>query len=165
MYVYWQNFVKVPKSLITGIISTGISLKQWAVYKPPQTNTICFSSILENIIWKIPTNSPGIMILIYGSTWRGWTRTWSQLVWKQWGFPMIAGHNLKLKQSTFFCCVEKNNSNSFHMIFRNRKGDINAYNDEVQRSILNMHGIFFLFCYIEILNCRVASLHLEFCCS
>ncbi len=76
---------------------------------------------------------------------------------------MIAGHNLKLKQSTFFCCVEKNNSNSFYMIFKNRKvDDINSYNDEVQRSILNMHGIFFLFCYVEILNCRVASLHSEF---
>ncbi len=33
-----------------------------ATYKPPQMNTNFFFSILENIVTKIPTNSPTIII-------------------------------------------------------------------------------------------------------
>jgi hypothetical protein len=40
--------------------------------------------------------------------WRWWTRTWSQLVWKQWGIPMITGHNLKAKSiHILLLCLKK----------------------------------------------------------
>ncbi|CAM6007239.1 unnamed protein product [Sphagnum balticum] len=46
------------------------------------------------------------------------------------GLSDDAGHNLKLNQATFFRCVEDDNAHTLQTILRNRKVDVNAYNDE-----------------------------------
>ncbi len=51
------------------------------------------------------------------------------------GLSDDAGHNLKLNQATFFRCVEDDNAHTLQTILRNRKVDVNAYNDEVRRKI------------------------------
>ncbi len=52
------------------------------------------------------------------------------------GLSDDAGQNLKLNQATFFRCVEDDNAHTLQAILRNRKVDVNAYNDEVRRKFL-----------------------------
>ncbi len=37
-----------------------------------------------------------------------------------------------INQATFFRCVEEDNANTLQVILKNRKIDVNAYNDEVR---------------------------------
>lgn len=47
------------------------------------------------------------------------------------GLAEDPGRNLKLDQATFFRCVENGNLSALTALLKNRKVDINAYNDEV----------------------------------
>lgn len=47
------------------------------------------------------------------------------------GLAEDAGQNLKLDKATFFRCVENGNLSALSSLLKNRRVDINAYNDEV----------------------------------
>lgn len=58
------------------------------------------------------------------------------------GFFDVARHNLKLNQTTFFHCEEQDNAHMLQAILKNRKVDVNAYNDEVRHE-------FFIICLLR----------------
>ncbi len=75
------------------------------------------------------------------------------------GLSDDAGHNLKLNQATFFRCVEDDNAHTLQAILRNRKVDVNAYNDEVRRKFfINCVFVCFVSAYVEIECCCDQSL-------
>jgi hypothetical protein len=53
-----------------------------------------------------------------------------------------ACHNLKLNQTTFFRCAEEDNAHMLQAFLKNRKVDVNAYNDEVRHE-------FFIICLLR----------------
>ncbi|XP_024529989.1 uncharacterized protein LOC9646710 [Selaginella moellendorffii] len=50
------------------------------------------------------------------------------------GLSDDAGHDLRLDQATFFRCVEDGNVTALEGLLKNRKLDVNAYNDDVRFS-------------------------------
>jgi len=48
------------------------------------------------------------------------------------GLSEDAGQNLKLDQATFFRCVENGNLSALSALLKNKRVDVNAYNDEVR---------------------------------